>query len=248
MKIAIIGYGHLGQAFAAGLLASGRKAADITVCVRSQKTADKAAHDGFTVVFSPAEAVQAADSVFLIVRPDDFTAVAEPLSAALTPEKTVVSFMAGWSIDAVSKALGGHSVIRAMPSLAIRTCSGIIGYTHADAGTAALLGALGFAFEIKEEEMPAVTAYSGCGIGFAAHILDAFAAAGEKLGFSRETAEKITALSFTGALDMGDYAGTAKAVATKGGVTEAGIIEFENKGLSAAIADGVQASLKKARG
>jgi len=66
-------------------------------------------------------------------------------------------------------------------------------------------------------------AFSACGLGYAAYLIDAFAVAGEEMGFSIEDAANIASLSFRNAVDRGGFKATVKAVATPGGATEQGV-------------------------
>ncbi|MFL0195700.1 pyrroline-5-carboxylate reductase dimerization domain-containing protein [Clostridium sp. WILCCON 0269] len=55
---------------------------------------------------------------------------------------------------------------------------------------------LGYVFEIGEKNIEKVTAFSACGLGFAAYILNAFQKVGQAFGFSSEVSEKIVAKTF----------------------------------------------------
>ena len=83
-------------------------------------------------------------------------------------------------------------------------------------------------------------AFSSCGLGFAAYLIDAFAEAGAKLGFSADVCEQIAAQTFRNAIDRGDWSNTVKAVATKGGATEQGILHMDASDVYGIVAGAVQ--------
>jgi pyrroline-5-carboxylate reductase len=132
-----------------------------------------------------------------------------------------------------------------MPSLAIAVCDGVVAYTKAPRDVAEIFARLGYAFEVGPEEIEKVMAFSSCGLGFAAYMIDAFAAAGERLGFSPETCVKIATQTFKNAVERGDYENTVRAVATKGGATEQGVLHMEARGLRDIIAGAVQKAYER---
>lgn len=247
MKIAIIGFGNLGRSLAEGLIKSGAASGeDICVCAKSAETLRKAA-EVYGVKTSPNfnGAVKDAETVFLVVKGWAFEEIAPGIDRALLEGKTVVSFMAGVPFEKIAMLVGKTRLVRAMPSLAIAVCDGVIGYTKAPKPVEDLFRKLGYAFEVAPEDIEKVTAFSGCGLGFAAYLIDAFAAAGEKLGFSPEVSAKIAAMTFKSAVDRGDYKGTVKAVATKGGATEQGVLHMDAAGVYSIVEGAVQKAYDK---
>lgn len=119
---------------------------------------------------------------------------------------------------------------------------GIIGFGHLGK---ALVNGLIYKNISKKSDIYIFTAFAACGLGFASYILSAFQNTGETLGFSKEISEKIVRQTFMNAINMGDFAQTAKAVATQGGATEQGIICFEENELQHTIEEAVQRAYKK---
>jgi pyrroline-5-carboxylate reductase len=103
-----------------------------------------------------------------------------------------------------------------------------------------ILEGMGFAFEVSEEDIEKVTAFSACGLGFAAYILGAFSAAGEKIGLPQELCREITKRTFTGAALSDDFTNMVSMVATKGGATERGIGYMKENRLEDIIENAVQ--------
>ena len=241
MKIGIIGFGNLGRSLAEGLLKSGVAAGDICVCEKVTEVRD-AAHAKYGVHVTDDINVAVASSVvvFLTVKSYVFEELAPTVDRSLLSGKTVVSFMAGVSFDKIYAQLGPVDLVRGMPSLAIAACDGVVGYTKAPAAVEALFHKLGYAFEAAPEDIEKVMAFSSCGLGFAAYLIDAFAAAGEKMGFSPDVCARIAGQTFRNAIDRGDYKNTVKAVATKGGATEQGVLHMDASDTYGIIAGAVQ--------
>jgi pyrroline-5-carboxylate reductase len=243
MKIGIIGFGNLGRSLCEGLLLSGSAAkSDIFVC---EKVADGREYAkttyGVNVTDSLNEVLKLSAVVFLTIKSYVFEEIAPGADRALLSGKTVVSFMAGVGFEDIYGALGsGFTLVRAMPSLAIASCDGVVGYTRAPSEIASIFDKLGYAFETEAENIEKVMAFSSCGLGFAAYLTDAFASAGEKMGFDRATSEMISARTFRNAIDRGDYKSTVKSVATKGGATEQGILHMEKNRVFDTVSEAVE--------
>jgi pyrroline-5-carboxylate reductase len=240
MKIGIIGFGNLGRSLAEGLIKSGAAAADVCVCDAFPEALKRAGSYGFAVTDGVNTAVGRSDVIFLTIKSYVFEELAPTVDRALLKGKTVVSFMAGMSFEKIFAGLGEVELVRGMPSLAIAACDGVVAYTKAPEPVAALFHKLGYAFEVSPDEIEKVMAFSSCGLGFAAYLIDAFAAAGEYLGFDHETAARIAGQTFQNAVDRGDYKNTVKAVATKGGATEQGVLHMDAADVYGIVAGAVQ--------
>ena len=273
MNIGIIGFGNLGRALASGLVMSGCVSDGcLFVCDSSpqaREAAQGAPYNARTVE-DINDVLQNASVLFLTVKSYVFEELSLAIDRNLLIGKTVVSFMAGMSIERILELLGsdirgadsgsmagseavavtrenesGLSLVRAMPSLAIATCEGVIGYTSAPPDISAIFHKLGFAFETEPENIEKVMAFSSCGLGFAAYLIDAFAAAGKDMGFSSENAVHIAALTFKNAVDRGHFRETVSAVATPGGATEQGIVHMDERGVYETVASAVQKAYER---
>jgi pyrroline-5-carboxylate reductase len=229
MKIGIIGFGNLGHSLAEGLIQSGTASGqNICVCDKSAEARELASGKyGLSVTDDVNTAISSSDVVFLVVKGYVFEQLAPEINRTLFQGKTVVSFMAGVPFEKIHSLIGDVDLVRGMPSLAIAVCDGVVAYTKAPAHVAEIFHKLGYAFEVQAEEIEKVMAFSSCGLGFAAYLIDAFSAAGEKLGFSKETCDQIAAQTFKNAIDRGNFKDTVKAVATKGGATEQGVLHMD---------------------
>jgi len=246
MKIGIIGFGNLGRALTSGLIMSGIAAADIFVCDNSPAARESAEKEYSVGASEDAQhVIRHADIVFLTVKSYVFEELALGIDKSLWEAKTVVSFMAGAQFDWLYTLIGGAVLVRGMPSLAIAQCEGVIGYTKAPEAVAGIFSKLGYAFEVAPEEIEKVMAFSSCGLGFAAYLIDAFAAAGQTMGFSPDASARIAALTFKNAVDRGGFRDTVKAVATPGGATEQGVIHMDASNVYDIVADAVRKAYER---
>ena len=251
MKIGIIGFGHLGRALASGLMMSQCVGAgDLYVCENNAEA--RAAAEGAPFFAAASEDVnhiiKNSDVVFLTVKSYVFEELAATIDRGGLSGKTVVSFMAGVGFDKLRSLIGDVAMVRAMPSLAIASCDGVIGYTKAPLAVAEIFGKLGYAFESAPEDIEKVMAFSSCGLGFAAYLIEAFASAGRSMGFAPDIADHIAALTFKNAVDRGGFRDTVAAVATKGGATEQGVLHMDSSGLDEIVAQAVQKAYDRMAG
>ena len=226
MKIGIIGFGNLGRSLASGLIQSGSVGSgDIFVCEKSPEgraiveSAPYNAHASEDVNY----VISNVDIVFLTIKGYVFEELAAKIDRSGLAGKTVVSCMAGETFEKIHSLIGKVDLVRAMPSLAISFCDGVIAYTKSPPELVEIFSKFGYAFETEPDNIENVMAFSACGLGYAAYLIDAFAVAGEMMGFSVEQAAHIAKLTFNNAIKRGGFKETVKAVATPGGATEQGI-------------------------
>jgi len=248
MKFGIIGFGNLGRALTSGLLKSGCAAAeDLFICDKSPDARAVAEGELYNA-FASGDVnlvINKADVVFLAVKSYVFEEMSPDIDRNSFAGKTVVSFMAGVTFEKIFSLIGNVALVRAMPSLAVSVCDGVIGYTAAPPEIAEVFHKLGYAFETVPENIERVTAFSGCGLGFAAYMIDAFATAGQTMGFSAETSAHIAELTFRNAVSRGDFKETVKSVATPGGATEQGVLYMDGRGLYDIVANAVRKAYEK---
>ena len=246
MNIGIIGFGSLGRALAAGLVTSGTSVGDITVCDNSLNARIHSENEFCVRAYEDVNAViSSSDIIFLTVKGHVFEELSEIIDRRALEGKSVVSFMAGVQFDKIHSLIGDVALVRAMPSLAIAECDGVIGYTTAPAEVVQILSRLGYAFETEPENIEKVMAFSSCGLGFAAYLIDAFAAAGATMGFSPETSAQVAAMTFRNAVERGNYRNTVLDVATPGGATEQGIHHMDENHVYGIVADAVRKAYER---
>ncbi|MCL2126178.1 MAG: NAD(P)-binding domain-containing protein [Oscillospiraceae bacterium] len=248
MNIAIIGFGNLGRALASGLVKSGCVAAGgLFVCEVDENSQALAKGNPYNAFVSDDinVVVADADTIFLTVKGYVFESLSQTLDKSKLAGKTVVSFMAGVQFDQLVPYLGDAFLVRAMPSLAISVCDGVIGYTKAPEEVEKIFHKLGFAFETEPENIEKVMAFSSCGLGFAAYLIDAFSSAGSAVGFSADISARIAALTFKNAIERGDFRATVGAVATPGGATEQGVKHMDENNVYDIVSQAVRKAYER---
>jgi len=248
MKFGIIGFGNLGKALASAMLCTGDvQAENIFVCDNSPEalTAAKAGKYHGYPVEDINHVIKNTDVICITVKGYVFDELSKTIDKKALEGKLVISMMAGETFEKIYAQIGNVNLARAMPSLAIATNEGVIAYTKIPDVVAKIFNKFGFAFETEPEIIEKVMAFAACGLGYAAYLIDAFAAAGEAMGFSLETSSHIAALSFKNAGDIGNFRETVKAVATPGGATEQGINYMDTCGVYNIVAGAIQKAYER---
>ena len=196
-----------------------------------------------------------ADLVVLAVKPNALDAVAGDLSEAGTP---VLSILAGTTLETLTKALPGVELIRVMPNLGAQLRQAVLCVVYADGLDSGLrqdageaLALLGEVIELDEELIDPATAIMGCAPGYLALMAEALVKAGVNEGLSREQALAMAAKAMTatgGLLEVREPGELKRAVASPGGMTEAGLEALEDRDFRAALQAAVDASLARVRG
>ena len=127
------------------------------------------------------------------------------LKGELKEEQLVLSIVAGAKIDGLRKALGHDRVVRVMPNTPCLVGAMAAGYAFGSRMrpqdrdvVKQLLGGAGYAAEVEEELLDAVTGLSGSGPAFVARLIEAFMKAGIGLGLKAEVARDLTLQTFLG--------------------------------------------------
>jgi pyrroline-5-carboxylate reductase len=177
----------------------------------------------------------AAPDILLIgIKPQQFGKLKTNIAALTGPQTLILSIMAGVSIETLAAAFpGAGAIVRLMPNLPVATGQGVVARLG-DAGAQAaaledLLAPLGHIQPVSDERsFDLVTALTGCGPAFTYRFAAALAAAGERLGIPAADAETLARLTVAGAAasmtgSTDPLAGLAAAVASPGGMTQAGL-------------------------
>ena len=183
------------------------------------------------------ELFDACEIVVLAIKPKIFREMKYELMRVNTLGKRVISVMAAVKLDELEDVMR-CPVMRVMPTLAAADAKDILGYSYT-AGfddVAPYLGRLGDALRLDEPMLERLTVAASCGLGFAAHILEAYKKECVSFGFEPGQAETITRRMFGYAAsntstvpEVDGFEELEHRVATKGGVTEAGNIAMNEK-------------------
>lgn len=259
MKIGFVGSGNMAGGIARGwALARGEPGAPATMLFadaapeRAQELAAELDGEAFE---SNRELAEAAEMIVLAVKPNVLDEVAEDLVEAGTP---VVSILAGTSLERLGVALPGLDLVRVMPNLGAQLRKAVLCVAFPPgvppqqrARVTELLGLLGDVIELDEGLIDAATAVMGCSPGYLALVAEVLVEAGVEEGLSSDQARRMVAQAMSatgGLLELHKPTALKEAVASPGGMTEAGLQALEQGSLRETLQAAVDASLERVRG
>lgn len=257
MRIAILGGGQMGEALAVGLRSLDPEP-EVVVAERSAERAEVLRERGLAVV--PAvEAVEGADAVVVVVKPQDVRPLLAELGPALPAGCLVLSIAAGIPTSVVEAAVPSAKVVRAMPNTPARIGCGVTGVSPGASCDAAatelasrLMSAVGSVIVVPEELQDAVTATSGSGPAYAFLLAEAMLDAARALGLPDEQARTAVTGTLLGAARLlaetgEDPAALRAAVTSPNGTTAAAIAVLEDRGVRDAVAAALAAARDRSR-
>jgi pyrroline-5-carboxylate reductase len=203
------------------------------------------------------QAVEAANIIFLAIKPKDLASVVSKLSGVSFEGKTVISILTGASVQSLQKDFPKACIVRTMPNLALSYGEGIIGVVDdIDAKTKELASNLfegiGLIYFLPENKVDAFTAVCGSSPAFIFVILEAMMEGAVGLGFSFTDAQKLVLQAFEGALVMAKDSGKHLAelkmnISSPGGTTIAGLKEMELRGVRSGLIHTLVACYQRAQ-
>ncbi|MBN2248161.1 MAG: pyrroline-5-carboxylate reductase [Coriobacteriia bacterium] len=259
--LAIVGGGRMGEAIAAGLVASGVLAADrIVVAEPSEQRREVFVRQGIATVADGHEVAGAAEIVVLAVKPQVIDAVLAHMADEIAPGAVVVSIAVGVTTSRLEALLpAGTPVVRVMPNTPTMVGQGMAVISGGSAASAehvervrTLFEAVGETVVIGEQAQDAAAAISGSGPAYAAMFVDALARAGVRQGLSRDVAQALAIQTLRGTMELLSRTGMhpeelVDGVTSPGGTTIAAVEALEAGGLRSAVSDGVAAAVRRAK-
>lgn len=262
MKITITGCGNMGLIYARAFLKYNIVSKENLLLVeKNEQRRDvlRNMQTGFVTVASDPK-INESDLIILAVKPQDFDELANELRKIPGRNNLLISIMAGVTIKHISQTLGTDKVVRAMPNSAAEYGMGITGYTcssslsmeevHKAENLLATTGRIIF-FE-NEEMLNAVTALSGSGPAYFFYVLKNMIEAGVKMGMSENVAATLVKQTMLGSFHLVNNEGRSlddliKAVASKGGTTEAAFKIFEEDKMGECLQKGIIRACERAK-
>lgn len=250
----------MGRALLGGILETGIcEARDVSVYDAFPEAAEAAARElGVTAVPSNAEVLDRSEVVLLCVKPQVFPEMLAELGDSTG--RLLVSIAAGVRIDAIEEATGGrHRVIRVMPNTPALVGRGASAFalgssaTDADAGqTRALLEAVGYACQVGEDDLDAVTALSGSGPAYVFLLVEALVAAAIEQGLDPDISGDLAAHTVAGAAELllrsdESPAQLRENVTSPNGTTFAALESFRSDGFESIVANAIRAAADRSR-
>lgn len=261
MKIAIVGCGNMGMAFAKSFIQYDLvKKEDLLLVEKSIERGEALrAEKAGLVIDTIGPKVGEYDLIILSVKPQDFASVVTELKAVIEPNQLVLSIMAGIPINKIQIGLAHPLVIRAMPNSPAMIGMGMTAFCAAPEiennqlrKVENLINSTGRAVFLEDEALiDAVTALSGSGPAYFFYLVKNMIEAGKKMGFEESMASLLVKQTMIGSFHLLNNADKSldeliKAVASKGGTTEAALKTFEEGNLGETLIHGIEAAQKRA--
>jgi pyrroline-5-carboxylate reductase len=262
MKLAIMGGGNMGMAYAGCFLQGGVVGAgELLIIERAQgRREELSGRFRCRIESEPSSAMREAHVLLLAVKPQDMETACLACLPYVAAQQVIVSIMAGIPLSRLSRALAGHTaLVRCMPNMPVQIGAGMtVYYPHpalaADecAAVEGLLRATGACLRLGSEDLiDAATAISGSGPGYIFYLLEHVMNVARDLGFSAEESELLVAETIVGAIKQ--WRGTARSagelrsmVTSKGGTTAAALEVFDRGKVAESIVAGINRAYERA--
>lgn len=193
-----------------------------------------------TALSSSVQLLEKADTIILAVKPQVMGDLLQEVASVTTPEHLFITVAAGLPLAFYEQRLCAQCrLVRVMPNTpsllgcgAAAAARGRFATEEDMARALMIMRGGGFAEEVAEEKMNAVTGLSGSGPAYFFRMMEALTEAGQKAGLSEDLARKLTIQTALGAARMASETTRTpselrKAVTSPGGTTEAGLQVME---------------------
>src|SRR5215203_2939036 len=245
-QTAVIGAGVMGETLLSGLVRAGRA----TELVERYGVA----------VVSNIDAAEKADTVALVVKPQDMAEVLDEIASALRPGQLLVSLAAGITTAFIESHIPeGVAVVRVMPNTPALVDEGMAAISrgsHCDEAhlveAESLMASTGRVIRVPEKQQDAVTAISGSGPAYLFFVVESMIEAGVHLGLPRATAHELVVQTLFGSAHMlretGEHPTVLREqVTSPGGTTAAAVRELEDHKVRAAFLRAMEAARDRSR-
>lgn len=252
---AILGAGVMGETLLSGLIRAGRPVAELLVGEKRLERARELEEKYAVSVVSNLEATDRADTLVLVVKPQDMGGLVDEIGPHVRPGQLVVSLAAGITTTFLESRLpDGVPVVRVMPNTPALVDEGMAAIapgSHCDDEHLAiaedLLGSTGRVMRVPEKQLDAVTAISGSGPAYLFYVVESMIEAGVHLGLPRVTATELVVQTVVGSAKMLRETGThpvvlREQVTSPAGTTAAALRELEIHKVRAAFLAAMEAA------
>ena len=260
MSTAIIGAGVMGETLLSGLVRAGRRVDQLLVGEKRSERARELEERYGVAVVSNREAAAKADTVALVVKPQDMGDVLAEIAPELRAGQLVVSLAAGITTGFIeSRVPGGVAVVRVMPNTPALVDEGMAAISpgsHCDdshlSEVEELMASTGKVLRIPEKQMDAVTAISGSGPAYIFFVVESMIEAGVHLGLPRATSTELVVQTLVGSAAMLRETGThpvvlREQVTSPSGTTASALRELEIHKVRAAFLAAMEAARNRSR-
>lgn len=261
MKIAIIGCGNMGMAFANSFIQYNLVLKEDLLLIEKNKERGIILQEQKTgvVVDTISAKISDVDLIILSVKPQDFPSVSDELAQFISPTQLVLSIMAGIPIANLQFTLSHDLIIRAMPNTPALLGMGMTAFVSASAVGLSdirkvenLINSTGRAVYLDDEKLlDAATGLSGSGPAYFFYLIKAMIDAGVEMGFDSAMSALLVKQTMLGSYHLMQTSDKnldelIQAVASKGGTTEAALKIFKELSVSEGLKQGIFAARDRA--
>ena len=196
----------------------------------------------------------------MAIQPVSLPQVMMGLKGFLQPEQLVLSIVAGAALASLCHGLDHRAVIRAMPNMPAQIGEGVSIWTATNKikeehkqKARSILSTLGKEiFASDERYVDMATAVSGSGPAYIFLIIESLIDAAVHIGLPRELAQELVLQTMSGTIHLAQKSAKHPAelrnlVTSPGGTTAEGLLQMEEGGLRALLAQAILASYEKAK-
>ncbi len=259
-RLAILGAGVMGETVLSGLLRAGWDVGRIVATDR-RPAREAELKERYGVRMLPnLDAVAEADTVILVVKPQDMRDLLTEIRPSVRPDTLIVSLAAGVETILIEDLLPeGVPVVRVMPNTPAQVDEGMAAISagrHADDDHVGrvrdILSATGRVLTVPESYQDAVTAISGTGPAYLFFVVEAMIEAGVHLGLPRDTATELVVQTMLGSAKLlretGEHPTVLRErVTSPGGTTASAVRELEQHSVRAAFMSAMEAARDRSR-
>lgn len=259
-RLALLGAGVMGETVLSGLVRAGWDPADLVATDRRpERAAELEAAYGIAMT-SNLDAVAGAETVVLVVKPQDMRGLLAEIAPALDAGALVVSLAAGVDTATLEAGLpAGQPVVRVMANTPAQVDEGMAAIAAGSAATGDhlervrdILSATGRVAVVPEHYLDAVTAISGSGPAYLFFVVEAMIEAGVHLGLPRDVSTELVVQTMLGSAKLLRESGEhptvlRERVTSPGGTTAAALRELEDHKVRAAFLSAMEAARDRSR-
>ena len=259
-QTAILGAGVMGETLLSGLVRAGRRVDNLLVGEKRAERARELEERYGVAVVSNLDAAAKADTLALVVKPQDMVDVLDEIAPVLRPGQLLVSLAAGITTATIEAHVPeGVAVVRVMPNTPALVDEGMAAISPGShcseehlAEAEALMASVGKVLRIPERQQDAVTAISGSGPAYIFFVVESMIEAGVHLGLPRSTATDLVVQTLVGSAKMLRETGThptvlREQVTSPGGTTASALRELEVHKVRAAFLAAMEAARDRSR-
>lgn len=260
MTTGILGAGVMGETLLSGLVRAGRRVDHLLVGEKRGERARELEERYGVAVVSNVEAARKADTLAIVVKPQDMGELLAEIAGELRPGQLLVSLAAGITTSFIESLVpAGVAVVRVMPNTPALVDEGMAAISpgsHCDeshlAEAESLMASVGRVLRIPERQQDAVTAISGSGPAYLFFVIESMIEGGVHLGLPRATATELVVQTVVGSAKMIRETGEhpvvlREQVTSPGGTTAAALRELEVHKVRAAFLAAIEAARDRSR-